>query len=216
MAKVKVQLLTDTDDTKDNVVTFTSGDTASPTAWKEVSVLGSNEKHKSILEKISNMFNNIRYLYKNVGGIKGLSSSSAITNEGQYALDAREKNASVEGTLANQIDVLNSNLQNKGDKWSYSSNDFKTINTSGWTTILTNVSQYDILYFECIWNDNHYILSVPVMVFKSLISSNIPLICIIKDEYTVRYIYDDTNDLAYAQASNAEITRARCCMAINL
>ncbi|MBQ2116155.1 MAG: hypothetical protein II193_06170, partial [Lachnospiraceae bacterium] len=99
-----------TDDTKNNIVTFTSGDTANPTAFKDVAVLASNENHKSILEKISNMFNNVRYLYKNVGGIKGLSSSSAITNEGQYALDAREKNASVDGTLANEINKLNSNF----------------------------------------------------------------------------------------------------------
>ena len=39
-----------------------------------------------------------------------ISSSSAITTQGEYALDAREKNASIEGTLANQIDALNSNL----------------------------------------------------------------------------------------------------------
>lgn len=39
-----------------------------------------------------------------------ISSSSAITTQGEYALDAREKNASVEGTLANQISTLNSNL----------------------------------------------------------------------------------------------------------
>lgn len=45
-----------------------------------------------------------------------ISSSSAITTQGEYALDAREKNASVEGTLANQISTLNSNLQSKADK----------------------------------------------------------------------------------------------------
>lgn len=104
--------LSGTDDTKDNVVSFTSGDTANPTVWKDVEALASNENHKSILEKISNMFNNIRYLYKNVGGIKGLSSSAAITTQGEYALDAREKNASVDGTLANEINKLNSNLIN--------------------------------------------------------------------------------------------------------
>lgn len=103
--------LSGTDDTKDNTVTFTSADESNPTVWKDVATLDSNEKHSSILNKISNMFSNIRYLYKNVGGIKGLSSSSAITTQGEYALDAREKNASVEGTLANQIDVLNSNFK---------------------------------------------------------------------------------------------------------
>lgn len=41
-----------------------------------------------------------------------ISNSSAITTEGEYALDAREKNASVDGTLANQISNLNSNLEN--------------------------------------------------------------------------------------------------------
>lgn len=133
MGKVKLQLLTTTDDTKDNVVTYTSGDTANPTAFKDVAVLASNENHKSILNKISTMFNNVRYLYKilgntdisalgsvtqaiatlngNVGSMKGISSSAAITTQGQYALDAREKNASVDGTLANEINKLNSNFE---------------------------------------------------------------------------------------------------------
>ena len=44
-----------------------------------------------------------------------ISSSSAITDTGQYALDATEKNASIEGTLANQISVLNTNLSNKAN-----------------------------------------------------------------------------------------------------
>lgn len=133
MGKVKLQLLTTTEDTKDNIVTFTSGDTANPTAWKDVATLASKEKHSSLLNKISTMFNNIRYLYKilgttdisalgtvtqaistikgNIGDMKGISSSAAITTQGQYALDAREKNASVDGTLANEINKLNSNLQ---------------------------------------------------------------------------------------------------------
>lgn len=109
-----------TGDTENNTVTFESGDETDPTAWKDVNVLASKEKHSSILNKISNMFSNIRYLYKNVGGIKGLSSSSAITTQGEYALDAREKNASVEGTLANQISTLNSNFDKLPYKFGYS------------------------------------------------------------------------------------------------
>lgn len=142
-----------TNDTKDNVVTFTSNDVADPTVWQEVSVMSSNEKHSSLFNKISTMFSNMRYLYKilgstdisalgsvtqaiatlngNVGNMKGISSSSAITVQGQYALDAREKNASVEGTLANQISTLNSNLGSKlngfnNDLVIYDANDFKT------------------------------------------------------------------------------------------
>lgn len=56
------------------------------------------------------------------GHIK-VSSSSAITEIGEYSLDATEKNASIEGTLANQIDSqnktltqLNTNLTNKACK----------------------------------------------------------------------------------------------------
>ena len=129
-----VDILTTAADTKDNIVTFASGDEANPTAWKDVATLASKEKHSSLLNKISTMFNNIRYLYKilgttdisalgtvtqaistiksNIGDMKGISSSTAITTQGQYALDAREKNASVDGTLANQISNLNSNLSN--------------------------------------------------------------------------------------------------------
>lgn len=124
--------LSGTDDTKDNTVTFTSADELNPTAWKDVNVLSSKEKHLSLLNKISTMFSNVRYLYNilgttdisalgtvtqaiatlngNVGSIKGISSSAAITTQGQYALDAREKNASINGTLANELSKVNSNF----------------------------------------------------------------------------------------------------------
>jgi hypothetical protein len=44
-----------------------------------------------------------------LGHVK-LSNSAAITKAGEYALDAIEKNAAIEGTLANLINSLNSNL----------------------------------------------------------------------------------------------------------
>lgn len=53
------------------------------------------------------------YMQKATASILGhvkLSSSTAITNVGEYALDAVEKNASVEGTLAHQIAQTNGNL----------------------------------------------------------------------------------------------------------
>lgn len=45
-----------------------------------------------------------------IAGHVKLSNSSAITDAGQYALDAVEKNASVEGSLANQISKMSGNL----------------------------------------------------------------------------------------------------------
>ena len=59
----------------------------------------------------------VRYLsgstwsdWKKVLTEKNISQSTAVTATGTYALDAVEKNASVEGTLANQIDKLNTNF----------------------------------------------------------------------------------------------------------
>lgn len=48
-----------------------------------------------------------------LGHVK-LSNSAAITTPGEYALDAVEKNASVQGTLANLIQQTNSNLRAVG------------------------------------------------------------------------------------------------------
>lgn len=49
----------------------------------------------------------------NVAGHIKVSSSPAITEIEEFALDAREKNASIDGTLANQISKLTTNLSNK-------------------------------------------------------------------------------------------------------
>ncbi len=55
------------------------------------------------------------YVNKATASILGhvkLSNSAAITKAGEYALDAIEKNAAIEGTLANLINSLNSNMNN--------------------------------------------------------------------------------------------------------
>lgn len=80
-----------TDDTKDNVVSFTSNDTTNPTSWSDVSALTSGEKHTSIFTKISTMFKNIRYLYKLIG----TTDISAIGN----------------GTVTGGLSALNSNFK---------------------------------------------------------------------------------------------------------
>ena len=58
---------TNTGDSQNNIVTFNSGDSTDSTAWTNVPVLASGEKHSSILNKVSTMFRNIRYLYKMLG-----------------------------------------------------------------------------------------------------------------------------------------------------
>ncbi len=56
-------------DTAENTATFTSSDVAdwSTSAWTNVSKLSSGEKHSSIFAKMSQMFKNVRYLYKMLG-----------------------------------------------------------------------------------------------------------------------------------------------------
>lgn len=49
--------------TEDATPAFTSNDSTTATAWTNVAVLASAETMKSILNKISTMFKNIRYLY---------------------------------------------------------------------------------------------------------------------------------------------------------
>ena len=56
-------------DTANNTATFTSSDTtdASATSWTSVTKLSSGENHTSIFAKMSQMFKNVRYLYKMLG-----------------------------------------------------------------------------------------------------------------------------------------------------
>lgn len=82
-------------DTADNTATFTSSDVAdgSASAWTTVSKLSSGEKHSSIFAKVSQMFKNVRYLYK----MLGTTDISKIGN----------------GTCTGAISSLNSGLANK-------------------------------------------------------------------------------------------------------
>ena len=54
-------------DSKDLTTTFTSGDSANATAWTDVGLLTSGEKHSSLFQKVATMFKNIRYLYHMLG-----------------------------------------------------------------------------------------------------------------------------------------------------
>ena len=75
----------------DMVEAFTSSDVADggATAWTSVNALTSGESNKNIFAKISQMFKNIRYLYK----MLGTTDISAIGN----------------GTVTNALSVLNAN-----------------------------------------------------------------------------------------------------------
>lgn len=80
-------------DTTNNIVTFTSGDSTSPTAWTNVDSLVTGEKHSSLLNKISTMIKNVRFLYK----VLGTTDISTIGD----------------GTVTGAVSTLNSSLNEK-------------------------------------------------------------------------------------------------------
>ena len=103
------EYLKSTGDTKKNVTTFTSGDSTSPTAWTDVAVLTTGEKHSSIFNKISTMFKNIRWLYKMLGtadisALGGGTVTGAIT-ELNDALGMRKVNAI--GEIMSSVHIVN-------------------------------------------------------------------------------------------------------------
>lgn len=82
-------------DSKDNTVTFTSGDSTNPTGWANINIVESGETHASLFRKFSLAVKNLRYLYKMLG-------STDISSIG-------------DGTATGAIATLNSNLNNKAD-----------------------------------------------------------------------------------------------------
>lgn len=85
-------------DTAENTIAFTSSDVAdgSASAWTTVSKLSSGEKHSSIFAKVSQMFKNVRYLYKMLGttdisSIGGGTVTGAISSQNDAL--AKHKNS---------------------------------------------------------------------------------------------------------------------------
>lgn len=66
-------------DSKNNTVTFTSGDKTDPIAWADVAPLTSGEKHSSIFNKLSTMFRNVRYIWQLIGNTQLSIGDGTIT-----------------------------------------------------------------------------------------------------------------------------------------
>lgn len=105
-------------DTANNTATFTSSDTtdASATSWTSVTKLASGESHKSIFAKMSQMFKNIRYLYKMLG-------TTDISSIG-------------DGTVTGGLDTLKDALTTKIT--APNNSDFKMYFPSSWSYVYFN------------------------------------------------------------------------------
>ena len=86
-----------TGDSANNTVTFTSGDSTSPTGWADIVKVASGETHASLLRKFSLAVKNLRYLYKMLGSTD-ISSISDGTVTGILSF------------LKSSLDTTNSNL----------------------------------------------------------------------------------------------------------
>lgn len=58
---------TKTGDTANNIISFSSGDSANPTGWADIVTVESGETHASLFRKFSLAVKNLRYLYKMLG-----------------------------------------------------------------------------------------------------------------------------------------------------
>lgn len=79
-------------DSKDNTVTFTSGDSTNPTGWADINLIESGETHSSLFRKFSLAIKNMRYLYKilgttdisNIGDGTATGAISTLDNDSHY------------------------------------------------------------------------------------------------------------------------------------
>ena len=86
----QIGALAEDGDTSDTTVAFASSDTpdADASAWTSVAALENGEKHASLFAKVSQMFKNVRYLYKmlgstNISSIGGGTVTGAISSQNE-------------------------------------------------------------------------------------------------------------------------------------
>lgn len=80
--------------------TYTSGDAASPTSWADVTVLSSGLSVKTLLNRISTMIKNVRWLYSKLGTTELGTTATTIT--GAIA----EHEADISGLNSNKLGFL--------------------------------------------------------------------------------------------------------------
>lgn len=100
--------------------TFTSGDASSPTAWESVSTISSGLGFGTLLNRITTMIKNVRYLYSRQGNTALTTTATTITgaiNEHETDITATNTlmgDTSISdiggGTVTGAISSLNSSL----------------------------------------------------------------------------------------------------------
>lgn len=157
-ARNNIGALATNGDSKSNTVTFTSNDVddGSATSWTSVSKLTSGITHKTFLERVSQMFKNVRYLYKMLG-------TTDISKIG-------------DGTITGGISSLNSNLKQlefnnlSGGKNVFDLSKIDFINVEYRNGVYTNKNTDSKTFFEAYidyWNDDGFINSYADEMFSA-------------------------------------------------
>lgn len=156
-----------TGDTADSTATFTCSDVADgeAAAWTNVPALTSGETHKSIFAKMSQMFKNLRYLYK----LLGTTDISSIGN----------------GTVTDGLSSLNDSLLDPGTllysgvitehntyRFAQSANQYARLLI---ILTITKSTASDTSYFSQFWADRTKLSSDSVMVITMVRGDNIGL-----------------------------------------
>ena len=106
------------DDTKNNIVSFVSKDTQNATEWMDVDVLNTNETHSSILNKISMMFNNIRFLKSSIDNIEtetGIDPTALTPAEINEAVEIEWDGSTSEDETALSREDINEAVETEWD-----------------------------------------------------------------------------------------------------
>lgn len=160
-------------DTASNVASFTSSDVAdgSASSWTSVATLTSGEKHTSLFAKVSQMFKNVRYLYKMLGAtdistigggtVTGAISSqndafakhkSSSDHDGRYYTETEINNLLAQKITASQYGAYFIGLQ--GDYWNIvTENGVKFVTLVNGCCILTSNTTCDI-HLDIMLRDN--------------------------------------------------------------
>lgn len=160
-------------DTAENTIAFTSSDVTdgSASAWTSVSKLSSGEKHASLFAKVSQMFKNVRYLYKMLGStdissIGGGTVTGAISSQnqaftqhkssgdhdGRYYTETEINNLLAKKISASQYGAYFIGLQ--GDYWNIvTENGVKFVTLVNGCCILTSNTTCDI-HLDIMLRDN--------------------------------------------------------------
>lgn len=102
-------------DLTDNMVAFTSGDSASPTGWTAVDVLTSGLSLKTLFNRISTMVKNVRYIWNLLGSssfsnvastLTGAIGNTALTTTAQTLSGAIVEHESDISTLNSKIGAV--------------------------------------------------------------------------------------------------------------